>query len=364
VQAIPRSVVLAAVVGTCLLASDQAHTSGAAAVEPRVTLKIENRSIQRAIAIIREKSGVGITMNAGLDTAVTIGLKDVAWRTALGLVVEKAGYVAIDHGGRGFTIERPPAVYQSRLGIPIHQVIDDIARRSGAKILVDPEVVGAVCPPRRGTTWRDALESVCTTLGYEVVEESRGVLRVVPRNNLREDLVTKVFRLRFVLPRSWQQLFTDYNIRDVALWTRSEALDLLSGLRQILTPNLGTVEYIERTNSLVVKDIKSVIDEVKSIMELTDADPSLALVNGRFVMALRGDVGWGSGVGGGEIPMRNGFDLGSGGFDEDRVAVREADGPCHVVFRSLSFQRVEEVLWQMRAQQAVEDSRRAIFGER
>jgi hypothetical protein len=50
--------------------------------------------------------------------------------------------------------------------------------------------------------WRDALDAVVKTLGFVVVEEERGILRVVPAANIQQDLETATIQLRYVRPAS------------------------------------------------------------------------------------------------------------------------------------------------------------------
>ena len=118
-----------------------------------LTLRLKDRLLKDVVDTIRKKVGVNIIMDDGIDETVSIDLEDVHWRTALGLVVEKAGCVMTEQGRNLIKVEKPPRVYFSFQNAPIQQVIDTIAKISGANIVVAPEVQGAISlrlrPPRR-----------------------------------------------------------------------------------------------------------------------------------------------------------------------------------------------------------------------
>ena len=63
-----------------------------------LTLRLKDRLLKDVVETIRKKVGVNIIMDDGIDETVSIDLEDVHWRTALSLVVEKAGCVLLDKG--------------------------------------------------------------------------------------------------------------------------------------------------------------------------------------------------------------------------------------------------------------------------
>ena len=125
---------------------------------------------------------------------VTLRLHNIPWRDALEATCKTLGYVVIQ-GDRGILRVVPrsshrekqetPRVYFAFNNAPIEQVIDTIAKLSGANIVVSPKVQGKVTLRLRNIPWRDALEAACKTLGYAVIQGDRGILRVVPRISLR-----------------------------------------------------------------------------------------------------------------------------------------------------------------------------------
>ncbi len=332
-----------------------------------LTLRLKDRLLKDVVETIRKKVGVNIIMDDGIDETVSIDLEDVHWRTALSLVVEKAGCVLLDKGGSLLKVEKPPRVYFSFQNAPIQQVIDTIAKISGANIVVAPEVQGVISLRLRNIPWRDALDATAKTLGYAVVEENRGILRVVPRSNLREDLVTKSFQLRFVRPKStYQPVINSPYVRNNAQAAVGGEFQLVGALRRVLTPDLGTLEYFEGRNLIVVKDIKPVIDEIEAIINQIDTEPAQIFIDVRFVTTANrdileygidiGDAGWAAHVNGSAIPVRLPFNLGKGGFEDSIIADDTRSGPFaqagnpgattipNVIFGALNFQEVTAAL--------------------
>lgn len=333
-----------------------------------LTLRLKDRLLRDVVETIRKKVGVNIIMDDGIEETVSIDISDVHWKTALSLVVEKADCVMIEKARSLIKIEKPPRVYFAFNNAPIQQVIDTIAKISGANIVVAPEVQGAISLRLRNIPWRDALDAASKTLGYAVVEEDRGILRVVPRSNLREDVVARSFQLRYVRPDStYQPIINSPYVRNIAATGAPGEFELVSALRRVLTPDLGTLEYFEKSNVIIVKDIKPVIDEIESIINQIDTEPAQIFIDVKFVTTANRDVieygvdvgsdGWGISAGGGQIPIRFPFNLGAGGIDDSLIASDSGTGPFataasnsggttipNVIFGALSFQQVTAAL--------------------
>jgi type IV pilus assembly protein PilQ len=334
-----------------------------------LTLKLKDRLLKDVVETIRRKVGVNIIMEDGIDESVTIDLEDVEWRIALDMIAENAGCVVIQKGRNVLKVEKPPRVYFAFTNAPIQQVIDTIAKLSGANIVVAPEVQGAVTLRLRNIPWRDALEAASKTLGYAVIEEDRGILRVVPRASLREDLVIESFQLRFVRPKShYVPVINSPYVKNTVKAQGQTQFELIGALRRVLTPELGTLEYFEGSNILVVKDIKPVIDEIRAVINQIDVEPAQIFIDVQFVTTSNRDVlnygvnisdgGWNASIGLGQIPTRLPFNLGNGGLDDNLIANDGKTGPFadgalnptgattipNVIFGALNFTEVTAAL--------------------
>lgn len=306
----------------------------------RLTLKLKDRDLRDVVQSIRKKANANIIMDPGIEAAVTIDLQDVHWRQALSLVAEQAGCIVTEGEGGLLQVEKPPRVYFAFENTDIQKVVDTIAKISGANIVVAPEVKGTITVRLKNIPWRDALDSVVKTLGFVVVEEKRGVLRVVPASNIEQDLEIVSVQLRFVRPSTTYVPFitSEYveNKRSKQTLQKGEVqFTLLDTLQEMITPDVGSIQYIAETNVIVVKDTRPVVESIKRTIALIDVEPSQIQLDVRFVTTNNEDVldigispgssGWTASLGLGQIPHKLPFNLGSGGWDDRIIANPTAD---------------------------------------
>jgi type IV pilus assembly protein PilQ len=301
----------------------------------RLTLKLKDRDLRDVVLSIRRKANVNIIMDAGIEATVTIDLQDVHWRQALTLVAEQAGCIVSEVDGGVLRVEKPPRVYFAFENTDIQKVIDTIAKISGANIVVAPEVKGTITVRLKNIPWRDALEASVKTLGFVVVQEDRGILRVVPASNIQQDLETRTIQLRYVRPSSVYVPFinSEYieNKRGKQQLAKGEInFTLLDTLKSMVTPDIGSLEYVQETNVIMVKDTRPVVEDVVKTIALIDVEPSQIQLDVRFVTTSNEDLldigispggnGYTASLGLGQIPTRLPFNLGTGGWDDRIIA--------------------------------------------
>jgi type IV pilus assembly protein PilQ len=278
----------------------------------RLTLRLKDRDLREVVASIRKKANANIIIDPTIEATVTIDLQDVPWRNALTLVAEQARCIVTEAEGGVLKVENPPKTTFSFENTDIQKVVDTIAKISGANIAVAPEVKGTITVRLKNIPWRDALESVVKTLGYVVVEEKRGILRVVPPSNVQQDLVSETFQLRYVRPTS---TYVPY--------IQSAYIDDLRN-RQPMQPGQTMFTLI------VVKDTRPVIENIRRTLDLIDTEPQQIQLDIRFVTTTNEDVldvginpggsGWTASLGLGQIPTNLPFNLGQGGWDDRIIA--------------------------------------------
>lgn len=339
----------------------------------RLTLRLKDRDLREVVSSIRKRTSVNIIMDQAIEATVTIDLQDVAWRQALELVAEQAGCVVAEVDGGVLRVEKPPRVYFAFENTDIQKVIDTIAKISGANIVVAPEVRGSITVRLKNVPWRDALETTVKTLGFVVVQEERGILRVVPASNIEQDLETKMIQLRYVRPNSTYVPFiiSQYveDKRPTGKLAKGEIqFTLLDTLRGMITPDVGSLEYIQERNMIMVKDTKPIVDSIVRAIEMVDTEPSQIYLDVRFATTTNEDVldvgvspggsGYTASIGMGQIPHRLPFNLGQGGWDDSIIANDSGTGPFansvgnlpantvvpDVVFGALDFTQVTATL--------------------
>ncbi len=356
----------------------QATTRSGGDSTVRLSLKLKDRLLRDVVQSIRRKAGINIIMDAAIEDTVTIDLDNVEWRRALDLVAEAAGCVVVEVAGNVLKVEKPPRVYFAFENADIQKVVDTIAKISGANIVMSPEVQGPITLRLKNIPWRDALDAAVKTLGYVVVEEDRGILRVVPPSNMKADLISREFQLRYVRPRSSYVPFINtpyvkYTQPQAAVGAGANAsFTLLAALERVLTPEIGQIQYFDGNNVIIVKDTKPVVEEIERIISRIDTEPGQIYVDVKFVTTGNQDIlnygvdiggeGWAPSISLGQIPHRLPFDLGAGGWDDDLIANDSGTGPFadanqnptgatsipNVIFGALNFTQVQAALKLLR----------------
>lgn len=336
----------------------------------RLSLRLRDRDLREVVQSIRRKTSSNIIMAPDIEETVTIELEDVHWRQALSLVAEQAQCIVTEVEGGVLKIEKPPRVYFAFENTDIQKVIDTIAKISGANIVVAPEVKGTITVRLKDIPWRDALDATVKTLGFVVIEEERGILRVVPAANIQTDLEFAAIQLRFVRPTSvFMPFITSEYVRDLRnqqpLQPGEMNFSLLDTLRSMITPDVGSLDYVQETNVIMIKDTKPVVANIRRTVEMMDVEPAQVQLDVRFVTTSNDDLldvgvnpggnGWSASLGMGQIPTRLPFNLGAGGWDDSLIASDTGTGPFtdntpaattipNVVFGALNFQEVTATL--------------------
>lgn len=304
-----------------------------------ITLQdVKDRPLEDVLKLIRDRSGANILLAPGVDAKVTISFSGVPWREALELVAENAGCIVTETRGRVFRVDKPMSVSFSFQDTDIRSVIQAIAKASQANIVVAPDVTGLVTMEIRERPWRDALDNVVKTLNFTVVEEERGVLRIVSPSSLTEQLETRVFELKYLRPKATYvaSIKTDFAVGEAKKPSNDPVVDfpLLTALKKHLSKS-GELDYFDKQNAIFVKDTKPTLDRISEVISRLDIEPAQIFIDVKFVTSNVGDdldlaFGVDDGVTatltGAAIPSKVPFNLGPGGFD-DEIYPSEVDGP-------------------------------------
>ncbi len=354
------------------LASAQAPS-----LDARVNLRIADQSLEDVVAHLRERSGANIVV---IDPSpeqpiskelVSIELTDLPWRDALELVAEKALCVVEERTAGVLAVTRPKKVNFMFQDQDIRSVIDAIGKVSGANIIVGPEVAGNISVRLTDVPWRDALEVVAKTLAFTVVEESRGLLRVVDPRTLQDQLETRTYQLRYLRPKSSykpmiKSEFLQQAQRAAAATDVMKSFTVLQALGKALS-SAGQIDYIDSQNVVIVRDTTQVHNAIREMIARLDVEPLQVFCDVKFVSTTNGEilnlgVDYGDSgpqvtLTGGSIPVTFPFNEGSGGFDDWLIASPNGQGPYvdpllnagativpDTVFGALSFQQVQATL--------------------
>jgi len=338
--------------------------------DARVSLRVESRQLTEVVQYLREQSGYNIVVLEGGDTPISLDITDVSWRDALDLAAELAGCTVEERTAGVLTVVRPPRVDFAFDSADIRQVIDTIAKLSGANIVVAPEVQGTLSLRLTNVPWRDALEVAVKTLGFVVVEEQRGILRVVDPLSLQALMESHSYQLRYVRPSSRYVPVINSEFVTTTQKTKSTAggsggaqagaeyyekiFPVLAALMKAKSAG-GDMEYMPPPqNILIVRDTAQVHSEIKEMLALLDVEPAQVFIDVKFVSTTNrdlfnlgvdyGDLGQQVSYSGGQIPITLPFNLGAGGWEDLIIADSSGEGPFvdgaqvpATIFGALSF---------------------------
>lgn len=336
---IHRSVLL---MTAALLAGAPSALGQSVGKDARVNLRVENRSLSEIVDYIRQQTGANLVVLPADYPPVSLELADVPWRDALHIAAEAAGGVVEERTGGILVIERPVRVKFEFAGADITEVINTIATLSGANVVTAPEVKGTLSLRLNDVPWRDALDVTVKTLGFTVIEDRRGILRVVDPVTLQAQMATRSYQLRYIRPSS---RFRPNIKSEFLLQTQlqggggagaggqdiSKRFSVLEALKKALSPG-GELDFIESQNVIIVRDTDQVHEQIRAVIDRLDIEPAQVFCDVKFVSTLNSDlrdigVDYGDGgprvsVSGGQIPTTLPFGLGGGDW-EDIISVSQ-----------------------------------------
>ena len=160
--------------------------------------------------------------------------------------------------------------------VPVADVLRLIAEVSDLNLIAGDEVEGNVTIRLVDVPWDQALDVILLTKGLGFVRVGN-VLRIAPA-----DIIKAEEELRLQERRNKETLedlvvkLQPVNYANVA--------DMAKLVKRLLTPR-GTVNVDVRTNTLILKDIPSVIDEATALIKAIDTETPQVLIEAKIVEA-------------------------------------------------------------------------------
>ncbi|MGE4650897.1 MAG: type IV pilus secretin PilQ, partial [Myxococcota bacterium] len=160
--------------------------------------------------------------------------------------------------------------------VPIDDVLRLIAEVSDLNVIAGDEVDGSITVRLVDVPWDQALDVVLLTHGLGFVRVGN-VLRIAPTTSLAEE---EELRLQ---ERRAKERLEDLMVKLQPV-NYADVKKVSSMIGQLLTPR-GTVNVDERTNTLIIKDIPSVIDEATALVKAVDTMTPQVMIEAKIVEA-------------------------------------------------------------------------------
>jgi len=314
-------------------------------LDARVSLSVVEQELSQVVQYLRDRSGANIViLEGGKNLVQDLQVTDLHWRDALEYAAQMADCVVEEDRSGVLKISKPPRVGFDMRDQDINEIITAIAKASGANIIVSPEVQGTVRGKIENVPWRDALEEIVKTRNYVVVEDRRGILRVVDPLSLEQQQVTRSYQLRYLRPKSLRNptIKTLFHVEPLVQAKPSGGaqakLDftIVAALEKALSPS-GELDYFAEQNVIIVRDTVQVHESIQEILRRLDVEPAQVFVDVKFVSTTNtdflnlgvdyGDSGPRVSISGGQIPIELPFNLGDGGFEDSIIANDAGEGP-------------------------------------
>ena len=302
-----------------------------------ITLDVSDRPLEDVLEHIRDRVGISIVSPPGTEGTVSIKLRGIPWRDALELVAENAGCIVSEESPRLYKVSKPPRITMAFTDVDVKQVVEAIAKAGNANIIVSERVQGLVTMVILDRPWRDALDAVVKTNGYYVVEEDRGILRVVDEAGLSIHLERRLYQLKYLRPKSVYiaKIDTLYANGQTVPPTNDPMVDfpLLTALQKMLTTN-GELDYFDDENAIMIRDTKPSLDEIGNFIQRLDVEPTQIFIDVTFLSTTTtnsGDYAFGldqgidASVSGARRSTRFPFNLGPGSLADNYFPGRTTD---------------------------------------
>jgi type IV pilus assembly protein PilQ len=160
--------------------------------------------------------------------------------------------------------------------VPVSDVLRLIAEVSDLNLIAGDEVKGAVTIRLVDVPWDQALDVVLLTKGLGFIRVGN-ILRVAPA-----DIIKAEEELRLQERRNKEKL-EDLEVKLLAV--NYATVKDMSGLVKRLLTSRGTVNVDKRTNTLIIKDIASVIDEAVALVKAVDTETPQVMIEAKIVEA-------------------------------------------------------------------------------
>jgi type II secretory pathway component GspD/PulD (secretin) len=265
----------------------------------------------------RTRVNIYVTPEAG-EQRVTLRVVDLHWVQALQALTERIGGSLVKKASNLLRVERPQPVTMSFTDEDVRKVISSIASFGGASVIVSEKVKGTVTLTLNDTPWRAALEQVVRTVGFALVEEDYGLLKVLPMDEL--ELESLFYRFRYVRPPApYRGVIANQastgggaggagggggggggggaDIIQNDVWVPTDDpkeaeknFPIIAALRQIVVREGGEVNYIPLDNAVTVNGTKPKLAAVKQMLDQYDVEPPQVFIDMNFVVTRNSDA--------------------------------------------------------------------------
>jgi type IV pilus secretin PilQ/predicted competence protein len=172
----------------------------------------------------------------------------------------------------------------------IHNILRLIAEVSNLNIITSDDVKGKVTIRLVNVPWDQALDVILATKNLIKIEEGN-VLRITTFENMTKDRQARQKEEEILIKTRETKLKLEEPAKKIIKVNYAKAIDLQKLLlerkdegRGFLSPQ-GSVKSDERTNTLIIQDIRSNLEEIEQLVKELDTPTPQVLIEARIVQA-------------------------------------------------------------------------------
>jgi len=279
----------------------------------RIWIEAQDAKVEDIVEEFRKQSGIDILLDAsnippGFKIRQFI-VRNAPFREAFDHFLKMAELVIVEETASIIRIARPVMMSLSVTDSDIKDVLSLISKVSGANLILAPERIrGKVTLNVNNVPWNEILESCVKTLGYETVRERYDIIRVISPDELRQQMETRVFTLRYLTPPGTYKPKIDQNTKVEGLPFRGpqnpdeipKHFPFLSMVDATLSQDaagkaIGKSFYDPQRNAIIVRDTKPVLDRIQKIVEILDVEPEMVMLSMKVLTTRNEDLlNWGT----------------------------------------------------------------------
>ena len=273
-----------------------------------ITLEVNERPLKQVLDYLSTFSNHNIRVVKDKDNRllVTFKLENVTYRAILDFIARKYGMVVDDSQLRTNNIiylDTPEKVSMVFNNADIRDVINTIAIQSNANIVIGPEVVGQVSMRLENVPWNDALNIVVKTLDFVAVPEANNTIRITSPLKIAAMTDIRIFRLAYISPEGAKYtavLTSEFAAKQESKEQAASGTSLVDVLLKIKSLQ-GQISFEKHSNSFVVRDTSTALDQMQLIIEKLDQPPKQIHVAVKLVELSDSDsenigVNWANGL--------------------------------------------------------------------
>lgn len=221
---------------------------------PIDVLDFKNMDVQDVLKLISQKSGLNIVASQNVKGRVTVYLRNTGVLDALGIIVDAYGWAYAKEGEivRVMTAQDFESKYGKKFGQDIKTEIKQLRYAKPSDAL-------AVLNQIKGPGGKIIVDEKSNTLilvdSPDKLKEMDGIIK-----RIDVPVETEVFEL-----------------------TYAKAEDMSNKIAEVLTPDLGSMRFDERSNRIVVSDDGRVIEKIRHIIEAFDQRDREVLIDAKIL---------------------------------------------------------------------------------